>query len=203
MTLISEAYRQEQAALHATGTYGTAGRCFGPVVGALLNMSGARSILDYGCGSKRSLLQVLRLPEEVVYEGYDPAIPEYADEPLPAELVCCIDVLEHIEPDLLDNVLEHLGTLCEPLGLFTIHTRPAIKTLSDGRNAHLTQQGAQWWLPKLKARFEILGLVSYEEGFAVLVRSRQSDVALLKPDRLKSALALVPFPRVPNSSGIG
>jgi len=195
MTFITEAYRNEQAALHATGAYGNAALNFGPVVGALLNLSGARSILDYGCGSKRSLLQVIRLPEEVIYEGYDPAVPEYATEPLPAELVCCIDVLEHIEPELLDNVLDHLCTLCDPLGLFSIHTRPAIKTLSDGRNAHLTQQGHQWWLPKLKQSFDVLGLISHRDGFVVLVRSHRSDAVVLKSDHLKSALQLLPLPR--------
>jgi hypothetical protein len=198
MKLITEAYRKEQAALHATGAYGFAGLYYGPIVGALLNRSGARSILDYGCGSKRSLFQVMRLPEEVIYEGYDPAIPEYASEPLPAELVCCIDVLEHIEPELLDNVLDHLCTLCDPLGLFSIHTHPAKKTLSDGRNAHLTQQGHQWWLPKLKRRFDVLGLISYEEGFVVLVRSHRSDAVVPQAARLKSALGLLPFPRVPS-----
>lgn len=199
MTFITDAYRKEQAALHATGAYGNAALNFGPVVGALLNLSGARSILDYGCGSKRSLLQVIRLPEEVIYEGYDPAIPEYAADPLPAELVCCIDVLEHIEPELLDNVLDHLRDLCDPLGLFSIHTRPAVKTLSDGRNAHLTQEGQQWWFPQLKRRFDILGSFSYAEGFAVLVRSHRSDTAVPKTDRLKAALSLIPFPRVPSA----
>lgn len=199
MTLITEAYRKEQAALHATGNYGFAGLYYGRAVGALLHRSGARSILDYGCGSKRSLFQVLRLPEEVIYEGYDPAVPEYATEPLPAELVCCIDVLEHIEPELLDNVLDHLCSLCDPLGLFSIHTRPAKKTLSDGRNAHLTQQGHQWWLTKLNRLFDILGLISHNEGFVVLVRSHRSDAVVTKADRLKAALALVPFPRAPSA----
>jgi hypothetical protein len=199
MKFITEAYRKEQAALHATGVYGNAALNFGPVVGALLNMSGARSILDYGCGSRRSLLQVIRLPEEVIYEGYDPAIPEYAVEPLPAELVCCIDVLEHIEPELLDNVLEHLCSLCDPLGLLSVHTGPARKMLSDGRNAHLTQEAPQWWLPRLKRHFEVLGLISHEEGFVVIVRSNRSDAVVLNADRLKSALKLLPLPRAPSA----
>ena len=39
---------------------------------------------------------------------YDPAIPEWSAPPAPRRFVACIDVLEHIEPDLLDNVLDDL-----------------------------------------------------------------------------------------------
>jgi hypothetical protein len=189
--LISEAYRQEQAALHATGRYGEAALQFGTVVAALLNLSGAGSLLDYGCGSRRSLLQAIKLSDEVVYEGYDPAVPDYSTQPLPAELVCCIDVLEHIEPELLDNVLDELGRLCDPLGLFTIHTGPAVKLLSDGRNAHLTQQGPHWWSRKLTKRFDLLGIAEYEFGFATVVRSRQSTATVANPSKLHSVLKLI------------
>lgn len=178
---ITEQYRAEQAALHAKGNYGTASLQYGNAVAGLLSSTGARSLLDYGCGSKRSLLQVLQLPEDVIYEGYDPAIPEYAARPAPAELVTCIDVLEHIEPDLLDNVLDHLAELCDPYGFFTVHTGPAKKVLSDGRNAHLTQQGPEWWLPRFKQRFEVLTVQPIASGFALVVRSLQSDAQLNPP----------------------
>jgi Methyltransferase domain len=167
--LITDRYRAEQAALHAKGNYGTAALQYGATVAALLQSTGATSLLDYGCGSKRSLLQSLNLPVDVVYEGYDPAIPEYASPPCPAELVVCIDVLEHIEPDLLDNVLDNLAALCDPYGLFTIHSGPAVKILSDGRNAHLTQQGPDWWMPRLRQRFEVIESHAIANGFAVLV----------------------------------
>lgn len=182
--LITEAYRAEQAALHAKGNYGTAALQYGGTVEGLLRSTGAQSLLDYGCGSRRSLLQSLRLPEGIVYEGYDPAIPEYAARPVPAELVCCIDVLEHIEPSLLDNVLDHLAELCDPYGFFTVHTGAAKKVLSDGRNAHLTQQGPDWWLPRFKRRFEVLTVQSIPSGFAVVVRSLMSDARLPHPGPL-------------------
>ena len=183
--LITENYRAEQAALHAKGNYGTAAQQYGQTVEALLRSTGAQSLLDYGCGSKRSLLQSLRMPEGTVYEGYDPAIPEYAaPPPLPAELVCCIDVLEHIEPTLLDNVLDHLAELCDPYGFFTVHTGEAKKVLSDGRNAHLTQQGPDWWLPRFKLRFDVLTVQNIPSGFAVVVRSRASEAQLPAPGPL-------------------
>lgn len=182
--LITDEYRAEQAALHARGDYGTASLQYGGTVSGLLRSTGARSLLDYGCGSKRSLLQALLLPDGVVYEGYDPAIPAYAGLPVPAEVVSCIDVLEHIEPALLDNVLDHLAELCDPYGFFTVHTGPAKKVLSDGRNAHLTQQGPDWWLPRFKARFEVLTVQNIPSGFALVVRSLQSMAQLPLPGPL-------------------
>lgn len=182
--LITEEYRAEQAALHATGTYGNAGRLYGDTVANLLNNTGARSLLDYGCGSKRSLYHALKLPDDVIYEGYDPAISDYAADPCPAELVTCIDVLEHIEPHLLDNVLDHLAELCDPYGFFTIHTGPAIKVLSDGRNAHLTQEGPEWWLSRIRLRFDVLDRQAIPSGFVIVVRSLASETELPAPGPL-------------------
>lgn len=187
--LITDQYRAEQAALHAKGNYGTAALQYGQVVWGLLNSTGATSILDYGCGSKRSLLQALNPPETIAYEGYDPAVPDYAGAPIPAELVCCIDVLEHIEPTLLDNVLDHLAELCDPYGFFTVHSGPAVKVLSDGRNAHLTQQGPDWWLPRFQQRFEVCDMQPIQSGFVVVVRSLQSSTQLSRPSKLKSLIA--------------
>lgn len=70
-------------------------------------------------------------------------------------MVACIDVLEHIEPDYLEDVLDHLESLTEVILFCSIHTGPAGKTLDDGRNAHLIQQPYTWWLPKLWDRFEV------------------------------------------------
>lgn len=94
---------------------------------------------------------------EFDYYPYDPAFPEYGD-PRPAELVCCIDVLEHIEPEYLDAVMEGLHKITYKLGFFSIATAPAKKILSDGRNAHLIQKPAAWWLPVLSKRFEVINL---------------------------------------------
>jgi len=112
-------------------------------------------LLDYGCGSKQSLTQTLKPKRNITYQGYDPGVPECADAPVEADMVVCVDVLEHVEPEYLENVLDHLEELCKVVLFASIHTWPAGKTLEDGRNAHLTQQPYQWWLPKIWERFEI------------------------------------------------
>lgn len=168
--LITEQYRAEQAALHARGNYGTASLQFGVIVSQLVERVGAKTLLDYGCGSMQNLTKVLDV--DVLYSGYDPAVPAFALEAQPADLVCCIDVLEHIEPDLLDNVLDDLQRVTVRHGFFTVHTGPAFKTLSDGRNAHLTQQPPAWWFPKLSERFDIHAFQRIPNGFFVVCQQQ-------------------------------
>ena len=127
-----------------------------------MRQTGCKSLSDYGAGKKR-LLEGLRQSglEPTPYLPYDPVFPEYG-KPKPADLVCCIDVLEHIEPDLVDNVILELARVTTNLGFFSIHMGPAGKTLSDGRNAHLIQKPSSWWLKKLTDHFEILHLQSHQ-----------------------------------------
>jgi len=171
--VISDEYLKEQQKLHQNPAYGTASIHFAPIVKQLIEQIKAGSLSDYGAG-KQNLIKTLndKLGVEIDYRPYDPAFPEYG-EPRAADLVCCIDVLEHIEPELLDNVLDELQSITTNLGLFSIHTGPAVKVLSDGRNAHLIQKPSSWWLPRLCQRFEIEGLNGSPEGFFVLVAPKR------------------------------
>ena len=67
------------------------------------------------------------------YYPYDPVFPEY--EPVASELVCCIDVMEHIEEIYLSNVLDQLKKITLKACYFSIASQPAKKELSDGTNA--------------------------------------------------------------------
>lgn len=107
---------------------------------------GFTDILDYGCGKGKLGLG----------KKYDPAIPEFSTDPDPADLLVSTDVLEHIEPDLLDNVLIHMKSKMKKQGFLTIGCSPASKKLPDGRNAHLIVRSPDWWIEKLKEHFVIL-----------------------------------------------
>ena len=132
-------------------------------------------LLDYGCGHNLSLRETLKPERAFKYQCYDPGVPEYAEAPVPAQMVVCIDVLEHIEPELLDNVLDHLEELTEEVLFATVHTGPAGKVLPDGRNAHLIQQPAEWWLPKFMERFTLKGFNQRSStGFEVLCLANDS-----------------------------
>ncbi len=155
--LISDDYRSQQEHLHATTEYGTMAQHYGPLVSQILERLEVSHLLDYGCGRRMGLLKNLKAKSKLTYQGYDPGagVEELATAPVPAEMVCCIDVLEHVEPEYLENVLDHLAELTEVVGFFSIHTGPAMKTMPDGRNAHLTQQPIEWWLPKIWQRFDL------------------------------------------------
>jgi hypothetical protein len=168
--LISDEYRKEQEKLHENPEYGVASVSFAPMVTNLINTLKINEMLDYGAGKGR-LAKSIDPDRRVLIELYDPAMPEWSEDPEPREFVTCIDVLEHIEPDMLDNVLNDLQRVTKKYGFFTIHTGPAIKTLTDGRNAHLTQEDYTWWLPKLWSRFKVHQLTHTPHGFYVIARS--------------------------------
>ena len=169
MSLISDEYRQMQADLHKDAHYGIASTLYAPLVDKVIQSNQITELLDYGAGKCR-----LRdsLTSSVKYTPYEPSNPLWADVPSPCEFVTCIDVLEHIEPECLDDVLDDLKRLVLKYGLFTIHTGPAQKVLPDGRNAHLTQQPLSWWKPKIEDRFKIIQQLDMPNGCIVFVKHK-------------------------------
>jgi hypothetical protein len=173
--LISEDYRKMQQQLHENPKYGIASVQYAPVVAQVLDGVGAQEMLDYGAGKGRlgiTLKEILKRPLSIRH--YDPAVPAWWARPEPCDFVACIDVLEHIEPHLLDNVLDDLKRVTSRVGVFTVHTGAAVKVLPDGRNAHLIQQPAAWWLPKFFARFELATFDRMPQGFWIVVERKQS-----------------------------
>jgi 2-polyprenyl-3-methyl-5-hydroxy-6-metoxy-1,4-benzoquinol methylase len=148
---ITPEYQQLNRDMHqASETFGSHGHRWANNVATVAQMMNSTSILDYGCG-KGTLAKALQLP----VREYDPAIPGKDAEPAPADLVVCTDVLEHIEPECLDAVLDHIVSLAKRIAFFTIHCSAAEKSLPDGRNAHLIQKDIPWWMAKINDRFVI------------------------------------------------
>lgn len=151
--LISDAYRALNQQLHAEREdYGKGGHQWAKQVEAVAGMLNSTSILDYGAG-KGSLAKALSgLP----VREYDPAVPGKDAPPSPADIVVCTDVLEHVEPESLNAVLDHLHQLANKVVVIALHTRAAGKTLPDGRNAHLSQHPPRWWIAELNNRWDIV-----------------------------------------------
>jgi len=171
MTIISKEYLKLQQKLHENLNYGTASIKQAPLVKQIFKKNNFLSISDYGAGKKnlqKALFNIGLI--NFKYFPFDPAFPEYGN-PEPADLVCCIDVLEHIEPEYLDNVMADLKNIIINAGFFTIATIPARKTLADGRNAHLIIKPTNWWLSLFLPIFYIEHLQQTETGFLILVRS--------------------------------
>ena len=174
--LISDSYRDQNRTLHdLRPEYGGSSGKWVATVAHLVRSLNLASILDYGCGKgllKQGLAGLPRVGTEADLAGrvreYDPAIPGKDAAPAPAELVVCTDVLEHVEPVYLDAVLDDLRRLTLNVAFLNIATRPAEKTLPDGRNAHLIVEPSAWWLPKLKSRWTIASLQDFGDQFVVV-----------------------------------
>ena len=176
MSIISDEYLKEQINLHNNPDYGVASLVFSPIVAKICKENDIKNISDYGAGKKRLIdgLQKHGL-NNIEYFPYDPVFPEYG-EPKKADLVCCIDVLEHIEPEYVDNTIKKLSEITIKIGFYSIHLGPATKILSNGKNAHLIQKPTSWWLPKLCKYFDIMHLQKHNAhgvGFWVIVTPKK------------------------------
>lgn len=109
-----------------------------------------KTVLDYGCGKGVILANLRDQYPSSAFEGYDPAVEMFSIDPNKKfECLFSNDVLEHIEPEHIDNVLEHIKLLSGKYVWLRIDTKPARKTLPDGRNAHLIQESPDWWTDKI------------------------------------------------------
>lgn len=115
--------------------------------------AGIKSILDYGCGMGRLVKAWKDLNEGYDVRGYDPGVPEFSGLPEPADLVYTTDVLEHVEPECIDDVLEHIRSLTKKVGFHVPCCKPSGHTLPDGRNVHLIIETPEWWEAKLRTVF--------------------------------------------------
>jgi 2-polyprenyl-3-methyl-5-hydroxy-6-metoxy-1,4-benzoquinol methylase len=154
--LISDAYKAEQKRLHRNERYGSASLKWAATIVALIDRVNPKTILDYGAGKGHLEFAIASVMEGRTMAAYDPAVKEISKMPEGVfDLVCCIDVLEHIEPECLDDVLDNIRRKTGRCAFLTIHTGPAGKFLSDGRNAHLIQKPVSWWRDRLDTRFTI------------------------------------------------
>lgn len=144
--------------LHQQGKFpGLSIRAYIPQITELVMASGAKTLLDYGCGTG------LQYTEEcyhvfwnIMPTLYDPAVPAYSQRPTGQfDGVICTDVLEHIPENELDAVVQDLVQFSKMWCFVSVCCRPAKanKNLPDGRNAHVTIRPESWWREKLGKAF--------------------------------------------------
>lgn len=152
MSFISDEYRKLNEEMHeGREGFGKNGSRWALIVYKKAKELQTQDILDYGCG-KSTLSH--HLPFSI--HQYDPCVPKYSELPQPADFVVCTDVLEHIEPHLVDDVVKHLCSLVKQFGLFSVCNVAAKKNLPDGRNAHLIQANTEWWKAKIEKYVDIV-----------------------------------------------
>lgn len=150
---ISAEYRRLNKELHKRPNgFGGGGHKHAKAIVDLAIKYECKTVLDYGAG-QQTLSQAFQ--EKYPYffqkiQDYDPAVLSIAEDPQPADLVVCTDVLEHIEPAYLANVLNELYSLTEKVIYLYIATITTAKTLQDGRSAHLIVEPPWYWIKKLE-----------------------------------------------------
>ena len=175
--VISKQQRQLNAALHQhNSTFGNRADAAGlasklpEALSRMHELGICTSMLDYGTG-KGKLVQRLRaeLPPTISVQGYDPAVAEFAQRPSePVDILTCLDVLEHIEMASIDAVLREIHALTRQFCYLVIDLQPAVKTLADGRNAHILLAPPEWWTTRLAQLFPCITAfpVYHESGLA-------------------------------------
>jgi hypothetical protein len=88
------------------------------------------------------------------------------------------DVLEHIEPEYLDNVLTDLRRLMKKICYVVIRLGPSSKNLPDGRNCHVNQQSKDWWINKLGQYFEVGAPVEADPELHLILGPSQKHQSL-------------------------
>lgn len=170
--LISSSYCDLNTALHESDPeYGTSGHKWAREVHDLAMKARAATVLDYGCG-RATLGAALQefSPSYDVLE-YDPALADKAQKPLRADVVVCGDVLEHVEPECLYSVLDDIKSTARAAVFMVVATRPARKTLADGRNTHLIVEASSWWVPKLINRWRMMAFQDMGGEFVFIGRA--------------------------------
>lgn len=123
----------------------------------LIDQTGAKTILDYGCGKGQQyerpvMVEGTEYPSLEAYWGvevfkYDPGYEPYSTFPGGTyDGVICTDVLEHSETT--SEATGNVWALFEAARAFvfaSISCQEAIKTLPDGRNAHTCIETPEFW----------------------------------------------------------
>lgn len=149
----SNLIRQYQKLHQENLSYGT-GASYGNKIINLYKDCDCRSGLDFGCG-KGMLTYWLHKNHHVIFDKYDPAIPEYSGEILrDYDMVVANDVLEHLDPNCYKVDLHMIENIAKKVMFFNISCRLAVHHLPNGENCHTMLRTPRWWIMELTAQFK-------------------------------------------------
>jgi SAM-dependent methyltransferase len=128
-------------------------------------------VLDFGCGTGRASIELDKLGHEVMLIDFAdncrdhealllPFLEHDLTKPIPqdADFGICCDVMEHIPPDDVLQVLHNIMQAAEKV-FFSIGTLPDEHGVIIGQSLHLTVRPHNWWHQALST----VGTVEYEQ----------------------------------------
>lgn len=140
-------YKKELELLHERKSFGK-GKTIPLKVKQLIGSGEISSILDFGAGVGKTSAAIRERYPNIKLHTYDP-VTFPIKLPSSVDLVFSSDVLEHVEPHLIDETIEDLSNRATKYQYHLIACHPAKKALSDGRNAHLIIESPDWWREKI------------------------------------------------------
>ena len=146
--MISNDYKKVLTEIHESSPFGKRSK-IPKYLAEFIEKIQPTSIIDFGCGKGRLVERLREEYSNVVVDGYDPGNKTF-DTSLDdryVDLLISTDVLEHVEPEFIDQTLEYLSTKSKYI-YHLIALCPAKLILPDGRNAHLIQKSPDWWRQK-------------------------------------------------------
>ena len=163
MAVISDEQKALNRALHERNSNfgnrgdaaGFAGESLSKALIRMHELGLCNSFLDSGTGKGKLVTRLRKeVKSEIKIMGYDPAVDEWEVKPKePADILSCLDVLEHIEITSIDEVLSDIHSLTRRFCYLVIDLQPAVKTLEDGRNAHILLAPTDWWIARVAQHF--------------------------------------------------
>jgi hypothetical protein len=151
-----------------------------PHIKRLIRATGARTLLDYGCGKGQQYwpLRIRDAEEGVEYPDirsywgvsdvrlYDPGYAPHTEVPSGSfDGVICTDVLEHCPEEDLPWILGELFAYAEKFVYANVACFAARKRLPSGGNAHCTVKPPRWWEELIRKTAARKPQVRYEFRF--------------------------------------
>jgi hypothetical protein len=180
-TLISDEYRRLNNQLHRElRGYGTSSQQHIELVAKYAKKYECETILDYGCGKAELQfgMAVKSYPWHV--HNYDPAIPDFAAPPPRCDMVVCTDVLEHVEPEHIVDVLKDIDRVTGKFFFSSTALVPAKKHLADGRNVHVLLRPPHWWVDMFRKHTTLTITELRIRPIAVRINAIRNEYALSK-----------------------
>lgn len=145
---------------------------YSKIIASIINKIEPLHVLDYGCGEDIALARSLKssgITCSFKYQAFDKAVPRFAAEPLPADVVVCTTLLGGLDYEDAEETLGDLRRVTECVGLFVISG---------------SKRPAEWWLPRIMCRFELQTFQVVEDEFYVVVYSQPRAIENQQGEKL-------------------
>lgn len=167
-----------------------------PYIKRLVDLTAAKSILDYGSGKgqqywpRRMVDETngIDYPDIKSYWGvgeiacYDPAYPPFAGLPQRRfDGVVCTDVLEHCPEDDIPWIVAELFAFAEKFVYANVACYPARQRLPSGANAHCTIKSPRWWEDLMAQAARARPGIAYELRVAYVKANQKKEKAVCHP----------------------